>query len=70
MTLTVVTGRTDLEASDFAVAKGVVAALEQLPGDRDFGDLAAAALGDPLEVLAQWPTAGGDVLGGFDQRPA
>jgi hypothetical protein len=36
------------EAADLAVAQSVVAECEDLAGDRHLGDLAAAALGDPL----------------------
>ena len=41
-----------------------------MAGDRDFGDLAAAAFGDPLVLGAQRPAAGGGVLRGFAERPA
>ena len=58
------------EAADLAVAEPVVAEGEDLAGDRDLGDLAPAALGDPLEHRAQRPAAGGDLLRGLGQRPA
>jgi hypothetical protein len=40
------------EAADLAVAQPVVAEREDLSGDGDFGDLAAAAFGDPLVLGA------------------
>ena len=58
------------QATDFSVAQAVVAEGEDLAGDGDFGDLAAAALGDPLEQVAQRAGAGGDLLRGLDERPA
>jgi hypothetical protein len=59
-----------LEAADLAVAQAVVAEGEDLPGDSDAGDFAAAAFGDPLELISQWSAPGGDVRGGFHDRPA
>jgi hypothetical protein len=59
-----------VEAADLAVAQAVVAEGEDLPGDRDLGDVAPAAFGDPLEGGAQWTAAGRDLLRGFGQRPA
>src|SRR5262249_31010766 len=53
-----------LEAADLAVAEPVVAEGEDLAGDRDLGDLAPAAFGDPLEGGAQRTVAGGDLLRG------
>ena len=38
------------EAADLAVAQPVVAEGEDLAGDRDLGDVAPAAFGDPFEV--------------------
>jgi hypothetical protein len=58
------------EAADLAVAQPVVAEGEDLAGNRDLGDLAAAAFGDPLVLGAQRPAAGWDVLRGFGERPA
>jgi hypothetical protein len=58
------------QAADFAVAEPVVAEGEDLAGDRDFGDLGAAALGDPFVVRPQRPAAGGGVLRGFGESPA
>jgi hypothetical protein len=43
---------------------------EDLAGDRDLGDVAPAAFGDPFELGARRPAAGGDLLGGLGQRPA
>ncbi len=40
------------EAADLAVAQPVVAEGEDLAGDGDLGDVAAAALGDPLKLRA------------------
>jgi hypothetical protein len=62
-------GAGGFEAADLSVAQAVVAEGEDLAGDRDPGDLAAAALGDSLELLAQRTAAGGGVLGGFDGCP-
>jgi len=58
-----------LEAADFAVAEPVVAEGEDLAGDRDLGDLAPAALGDPLEHRAQRPAAGRRALAGDVPQP-
>jgi hypothetical protein len=59
-----------LEAADLAVAQTVVAEGEDLPGDGDSCDFAPAGFGDPLELVAQRSTTGGDVRGGFDDGPA
>src|SRR3954468_19925818 len=59
-----------LEATDLAVAQAVETQREDLAGDGDLGDLAAAAPGDALEVLAQRAAALAGLLGGLDQRPA
>ena len=59
-----------LEAADLAVAQAVVAEGEHAPGERDLGDVPAAALGDPLECGAQCAAAGCGFLRGLDQRPA
>jgi hypothetical protein len=59
-----------LEATDLAVAEAVVAEGEHAPGDRDLGDLAAAALRDPFEGGAEWTAAGCCLLCRFDQGPA
>ena len=56
------------QAADLAVAQPVVAEREDLPGDGDLGDLAAAAFGDPLVLGAQRSAAAGGVLGGLAQR--
>src|SRR5205085_8851944 len=61
----VVDGRLAGEAADFAVPEAVVAEGEDLAGDRDSRDLAAAALGDPFVLTAQRSTAGGGVLRGL-----
>src|SRR5688572_11367812 len=58
------------QATDLSVAQAVVAEGEDVAGDGDLGDLAPAALGDPLELLAQRARSGGDLLGGLDERPA
>jgi hypothetical protein len=59
------------QAADLAVAQAVVVVEgEDLAGDGDLGDVAPAALGDPLEGGAQRPAAGGDLLRGLGQRPA
>src|SRR4051794_10658950 len=58
------------QATDLSVAQAVVAEGEDLARDGDLGDLGAAALGDALEEVAQWAGAGGDLLGGLDERPA
>ncbi len=58
------------EAADLAVAQPAVAEGEDLAGDGDLGDLAAAAFGDPLVLGPQRPAAGGGVLRGLGQRPA
>ena len=65
-----VDGRLVFEAADLAVAQPVVAEGEDLAGDGDLGDLAAAAFGDPLVLGAERPAAGGSVLRGLSQRPA
>src|SRR4051794_20575738 len=59
-----------VEATDLAVAQAVEAEGEDLAGDGDLGDLAPAALGDPLEGVGQRPVALGVLLRGLDQRPA
>jgi hypothetical protein len=43
------------QATDLSVAQAVVGEGEDLARDGDLGDLAPAALGDPLELLAQRP---------------
>ena len=48
----VVVGGLVFEAADFAVAQPVVAEGEDLAGDGDLGDVAPAALGDPVEHRA------------------
>ena len=58
------------QAADLAVAQAVVAEGEDLAGDGDSRDLAAAAFGDPFVLGAQRPAAGGGVLGGLAERPA
>ena len=58
------------EAADLAVPEPVVAEGEDLAGDRDLGDVASAAFGDPLEHRAQRTAAGGDLLRRLGQRPA
>src|SRR5581483_3639718 len=55
------------EAADLAVPEAVVAEGEDLSGDRDFRDAAAAALRDPLVAGAQRSATAGDALRGFGQ---
>jgi hypothetical protein len=55
------------QATDLSVAQAVVAEREDLAGDRDLGDLLAAALGNALVAVAQRIAAGAGVL---DERPA
>jgi hypothetical protein len=59
-----------LEATNLAVAQAVVAEGEHAPGDRDLGDVAAAAFGDALERGPQRAAAGCCFLRGLDERPA
>ena len=47
--------RPDGQATDLAVAQAVVAEGEDLAGDGDLGDLAAAAFGDAFEVSRSGP---------------
>jgi hypothetical protein len=70
LVVVIVAVRLVFEAADLAVAERVVAEGEDLAGDRDSGDLAAAALGDPFGLGAQRPAAGGSVLRGFGECPA
>jgi hypothetical protein len=63
LAVVVVGVRLVVEAADLAVAQSVVAKGEDLAGDRDLGDAAPAALGDPLEGGAQGPAAGTTRLG-------
>ena len=49
LVVVVVVGGLVFEAADLAVAEPVVAEGEDLAGDGDLGDVAPAALGDPLE---------------------
>ena len=63
----------DVRACDqahMAVAEPVLAEGEDVAGDGDLGDVAPAALGDPLEHRPQRPAASGNLLGGLGQRPA
>jgi hypothetical protein len=57
-----------LEAADLAVAEAVVVEGEHALGDGDLGDLAAAAVGDPLGGSAERAAALNGFLGGLDQR--
>jgi hypothetical protein len=59
-----------VQAADLAVPEAVVAEGEDLAGDRDFRDSAAAAFRDPFVLRAQRSAAAGDALGGFGERPA
>jgi hypothetical protein len=56
-----------VEAPDLAVVQAVVAEGEDVAGDRDLGDAAAAAFGDPFVLGSERPAAGGDRLRGFGQ---
>jgi hypothetical protein len=47
-----VAGTGGFEVADLAVAQTVVAEGQDLAGDGDSGDFAAAAFGDPFELLA------------------
>ena len=57
------------QATDLAVAQAVVAEGEDLAGDGDSRDLAAAAFGDPFVLGAQRPAAGGCVCWAASQSP-
>jgi hypothetical protein len=46
------------QSADLAIAQAVVAEGKDLPGERDSGELAAAAFGDPLVLGAPWAAAG------------
>jgi hypothetical protein len=58
------------QAADLAVAQAVVAEGEDLAGDGDSRDLAAAAFCDPFVLGSERPAAGGGVLSGLAEPPA